>query len=299
MDNLGDIMPIPSPWPLNARSQRWLAPPAACRELARHPLSRELHLEALGFYRRAAGHAMRRAAREHEDHLLLYCVQGQGEVSWGDGVEPVGAGTMVLLPAGMAHAYAAARAQPWSLYWAHFAGHAAAAFMAPLLQGRPALACPVGPGLVPDFQALLAQTRQGLALPSLVHAASLLRALLTHAQLLALRRPARQGRFDLEAVQAYMRAHLDEALTLDRLADAFGFERFHFAKTYRRLAGGAPLAHFLQFRMERAAQLLDGGEMRVGEVARALGYEDAHYFSRQFRQRLGVAPSVYRGMKRG
>ncbi|HEX4869968.1 MAG TPA: AraC family transcriptional regulator, partial [Moraxellaceae bacterium] len=273
-------MPIPSPWPLNPDSRRWLVPPAACRALSRHPLAHELWPEALGYYRHAAGHAMAREAAEHEDHLLLYCVQGHGEVSW-DGAAgstaggAVGPGTLVLLPAGVAHRYRAEAAQPWSLYWVHFAGSAAPAFLAPLLGGAGATTAQVGLGLVPDFQALLALTREGFVLPPLLHAANALRALLTHAALLATRHQARRGRFDVWAVQAYMQAHLDEPLTLDQLADAFGFERFHFAKTYRRLTGRAPLTHFLHLKMERAARLLDGGELRVGEVARVLGYDDA------------------------
>lgn len=348
-------MPIHSPWPLNPDSRRWLVPPAACAAVARHPLGHELQVEALGYYRHAAGHAMAREAVEHVDHLLLYCVQGQGEVGWaapasaaraadrsageatrvparaddgGDGrvgaagsresgqgvsaakghagaerlVEeslPVGPGTLVLLPVGVAHHYRAHAEQPWSLYWVHFDGPRAPDFLAPLLQGRPALAAPVGLGLVPDFQALLGLTREGFALPPLLHAANTLRALLTHAALLAPRHQARRGRFDVWAVQAYMQAHLDEPLTLDQLAEAFGFERFHFAKTYRRLTGRAPLTHFLHLKMERAARLLDSGELRVSEVARVLGYDDAHYFSRQFRRLMGVAPSEYRALKRG
>jgi AraC-like DNA-binding protein len=341
-------MPIPSPWPLNPDSRRWLVPPAVRQALARHPLAHELWPEALGYYRQAAGHAMARDAGEHEDHLLLYCVQGHGEVAWAAGryvrpgadagpgpslsggeeagvprpghkaaapvsrrmaagetpapdwhSEPVGPGTLVLLPAGVAHHYRADADQPWSLYWVHFAGPAAPAFLAPLLPGRPAAACQVGLGLVPDFQGLLALTKEGFVLPPLLHAANLLRALLSHAALLAPRHQARRGRFDVWAVQAYMQAHLDEPLTLDQLADAFGFERFHFAKTYRRLTGRAPLTHFLHLKMERAARLLDGGELRVGDVARVLGYEDAHYFSRQFRRLMGVAPSEYRALKRG
>lgn len=301
-------MPIPSPWPLNPDSRRWLLPPAVRQSLARHPLAHELWPEALGYYRQAAGHAMQRDAAEHGDHLLLYCVQGHGEVAWGRGgaspapdcrSEPVGPGTLVLLPAGVAHQYRSGAEQPWSLYWVHFAGRGAGDFLAPLLQGGPAAACQVGLGLVPDFQALLALTREGFVLPPLLHAANTLRALLTHAALLAPRHQSRRGRFDVWAVQAYMQAHLDEPLTLDQLAAAFGFERFHFAKTYRRLTGRAPLAHFLHLKMERAARLLDGGELRVNEVARVLGYEDAHYFSRQFRRLMGVAPSEYRGLKRG
>lgn len=308
-------MPIHSPWSLNPDSRRWLVPPAARAALARHPLGHELWPEALGVYRQAAGHAMARGAGEHEDHLLLYCVAGQGEVSWEDaaggrdggdgasaspgGAVPVVPGTLVLLPAGVAHAYQADARQPWTLYWVHFAGPRAADFLAPLLAGRAAAAALVGMGLVPDFEALLARTREGFVLPSLLHAANTLRALLTHAALLAPRHQARRGRFDVWAVQAWMQAHLDEPVTLDQLAAAFGFERFHFAKTYRRLTGRAPLTHFLHLKMERAARLLDGGELRVSEVAAVLGYDDAHYFSRQFRRLMGVSPSAYRALKRG
>lgn len=320
-------MPIHSPWPLNPDSRRWLLPPAACAALSRHPLGHELWPGALGVYRQAAGHAMAREAAEHGDHLLLYCVQGRGEVRWAAPVAPVpadagaasaakrpvppapaalgmapvpvGPGTLVVLPAGVAHAYRADPGEPWTLYWVHFDGPRAADFLAPLLEGEPALAGAVGLGLVPDFEALMARSKEGFVLPSLLHAANLLRALLTHAALLAQRHQARRGRFDVWAVQAWMQAHLDEPITLDQLAEAFGYERFHFAKTYRRLTGRAPLTHFLHLKMERAARLLDGGELRVGEVARVLGYDDAHYFSRQFRRLMGVAPSEYRALKRG
>lgn len=292
-------MPTPSPWPLNAHSLRCLVPPFACQELARHPLSHELYPQALGYYRQASGHEMFREGPEHEDHLLLYCVQGHGEVGWAGHSERIGPGQLVVLPAGVGHRYAALPEQPWSLYWVHFTGSASTAFLTALLDGEAATVRPLGLSLVPEFQTLLEVHRQGYRLPVLLHTANQLRALLTRAALLAPRSPSSRGRFDVEAVQSYMQNHLGEALTLAQLAEAFGFDRFHFAKTYKRLTGRAPLTHFLHLKMEQAARLLDGGEARVSEVARLLGYDDAHYFSRQFRQIMGVAPSAYRGLKRG
>ena len=37
----------------------------------------------------------------------------------------------------------------------------------------------------------------------------------------------------------------------------------------------------------------------VGQVAQQLGYEDMYYFSRLFRQVVGMAPSHYRALHQG
>jgi len=46
-------------------------------------------------------------------------------------------------------------------------------------------------------------------------------------------------------------------------------------------------------RLEHAARLLGEGDVQVQEVAHAVGYEDAGYFSKLFRQAYGVPPSEY------
>ena len=46
-------------------------------------------------------------------------------------------------------------------------------------------------------------------------------------------------------------------------------------------------------RLERAKSLLSQGGMRIGEVARRLGYQDVEYFGRMFRRQTGFLPSRY------
>jgi signal transduction histidine kinase/DNA-binding response OmpR family regulator len=60
-------------------------------------------------------------------------------------------------------------------------------------------------------------------------------------------------------------------------------------------ATGLPPGRFIRrMRLEHAAQLLAGdGAMRVYEVADAVGYRDAEYFSKRFREHHGVPPSQY------
>lgn len=47
-------------------------------------------------------------------------------------------------------------------------------------------------------------------------------------------------------------------------------------------------------RMERAAELLDAGSLRVWEVAEAVGYSQPAQFAKAFRQHHGHAPSALR-----
>ncbi|MEU7458336.1 helix-turn-helix domain-containing protein [Streptosporangium roseum] len=57
-------------------------------------------------------------------------------------------------------------------------------------------------------------------------------------------------------------------------------------------------AFAVQARLERARFLLEETTLRVGEVARALGYTDVVLFTRQFSRYAGVSPSGYRRDRR-
>ena len=47
-------------------------------------------------------------------------------------------------------------------------------------------------------------------------------------------------------------------------------------------------------RLEEAKQLLEAGDDPVEGVAEAVGYEDAAFFRRLFRRKVGMTPAQYR-----
>lgn len=294
-------MPLISSWPLTSNSVRYVIPPFAVQALAGDARSHDLYPEAVGQYVAAVGHAMQRSPAEHEDHLLMHCMQGSGWLSVGDERLAIRAGDLVILPAGTGHAYAADPDNHWTLYWVHIGGQAVNAFLAPLLAGaRFGLTHPgISAVLSNEWQALLEARSNGYEPERLQTMAARLRLLLV-----LLAQSDQQGgglrsRLDVAALQEWMQKHLDEPVTLTMLADIAGMEKFHFARTFRRLTGQSPLAHFQHRRMARACEWLDAGEEQVNEIALRLGYSDPHYFSRQFRQVIGMAPSAYRALKRG
>ena len=58
--------------------------------------------------------------------------------------------------------------------------------------------------------------------------------------------------------------------------------------------GISPRQHYLYTRMQKAQDLLMNTIKSVKEIAEVLGFESAAYFSKQFKQRMGVSPNDWR-----
>lgn len=98
----------------------------------------------------------------------------------------------------------------------------------------------------------------------------------------------------LDAAMRQMRGNLASALTVRSVADALCISESYLSKLFKRKVGRPFLDVLTQVRMEEAARLLRTTNMRVYEVADALGYRDAEYFSGLFRKFAGVTPSEYK-----
>ncbi len=292
-------MSSPSQWPLPEQGIRFLTPAFMVETLARHALTRDCYPTAMGYYPSARGHRMER--QRHDDNLLLYCVDGGGELEAGGQRYAVSGGDLVLLPQGVAHVYQAARADPWTIYWVHFQGVSTRVFMDYLgyRQRRPVVHSGVSPVLLAAFNSLLAVRRTGYSTSAFINAANQLRHLLTQFAMETGRQRARHpGALDLEAIQAYMQDNIHSLLELDDLAAVAHLSRYHFSNRYKALTGYSPVKHFMHMKIEYACQLLDSTDLSVKAIAGQLGYGDPLYFSRLFSRTMGMSPSAYRNSVR-
>lgn len=291
-------MSKPSSWPLPPDSARYVVPRSLVDLLRQHPLSRDLYPLGIGHYVQALGHAMERET--HDDYLMIYCTEGRGSLTVGPRQGFLKAGQLLLLPRGLAHAYCADDADPWTIYWVHFEGPGAADFFRnlPVDPDYPVVSVGQNAKLVADFDTLLQVRQSGYQLRPYLHAANQLRQILSY---LALLRGdgGRRGGFDLERVHSYMQAHIHEPLSLDHLAEQLSLSKYHFAKRYKEATGTSAINHFINLKIERACQLLDIGHQSVSEISYALGYDDAYYFSRIFKKVMGLSPTEYRKMRLG
>jgi AraC family transcriptional regulator of arabinose operon len=82
--------------------------------------------------------------------------------------------------------------------------------------------------------------------------------------------------------------------TLTMLAASAQLSASRLAHLFTEQVGDSIMNVVLGLRLQRASELLNATDMSVGQVARAVGFESPHYFSRQFGQRFGLSPTVYR-----
>lgn len=91
-----------------------------------------------------------------------------------------------------------------------------------------------------------------------------------------------------------MADHLTERLNVNQLAAVVHVSSSHFFTMFKRQTGYASIDFLIHLRMFRGCLMLDHTPLTVKEIATALGYEDAFYFSRLFKLVSAVPPRDYR-----
>lgn len=83
-------------------------------------------------------------------------------------------------------------------------------------------------------------------------------------------------------------------ITLEEIAAKLNLTPEYLGMQFH-LEKGVKFSTFIRdFRITKAKELLIGSKMKVSEVAEKVGYSDAKYFSRVFREATGVLPAEYR-----
>ncbi len=83
-------------------------------------------------------------------------------------------------------------------------------------------------------------------------------------------------------------------ISVQSIADALGLERSYFSNIFRRDTGKSPGQFILEYRMEKAVELLKCEKYSVSVIAASVGYADPFSFSRSFKNYFGVPPQRFK-----
>ena len=92
----------------------------------------------------------------------------------------------------------------------------------------------------------------------------------------------------------FVQTHLDEDLSVERLAADVHLSVRHFTRRFRESRGMPPAEFVERARLGEAIRRLAETQTGIDGLARSVGYRSADAFSRAFRRQFGIAPSDYR-----
>lgn len=89
-------------------------------------------------------------------------------------------------------------------------------------------------------------------------------------------------------------AHLYSSITIDQLALLTGMSTSSFKREFNKIYPSSPAAYFRDKKLEKSLELLASTGLRATEIAYDCGFSNVSHFSKTFKQKYGVAPTVYK-----
>ena len=97
----------------------------------------------------------------------------------------------------------------------------------------------------------------------------------------------------IASIQDYINENLNGKLQLNEVAEVFGLSPAYLSVIFKKNAEVGFSEYIYTKKIEKAKQMLLSGDMKIYEVADALGFESAFYFSKVFKKVDGHSPRDY------
>ncbi|MCC8408577.1 helix-turn-helix domain-containing protein [Mucilaginibacter sp. UR6-1] len=103
----------------------------------------------------------------------------------------------------------------------------------------------------------------------------------------------------INAVAGYIEDNMQKpSLSVNDLSQHMGMSIESFHKRMLAVTGQAPVEYLLNFKLEKAARLLEWSKLSVSEVSNATGFTTPSYFAKIFKSKFGISPTDYAKSKR-
>jgi AraC-like DNA-binding protein len=236
--------------------------------------------------------------RTLQEHQLIYVTRGRGLFeSKTCPLRTIKTGDLFAVFPGEWHRYGPNTSDGWDDYWVAFIGRAAAEYVAEcqLSVAEPVIEVGIDTRLIEEFIGITDELRDIAEGHQEIMAARTL-LILGLAKAARLRKNSSETYMarTIERAKNLLLERLDETPPLEEVAVSLGVSYSWFRKMFLRYTGMSPAQYHLQYRIQRACNLLTGTTVPIATIGESLGFESGRYFSRIFRQKTGYTPRDYR-----
>ncbi len=100
--------------------------------------------------------------------------------------------------------------------------------------------------------------------------------------------------FYIREALSYIQRNYQNEISVEEIAANSGLTRSYFSKLFRKLVGSSPQQFLLNYRMTKAAELLQTSDWSINDIGNAVGYSNQLHFSRAFKSIYHVSPMQWR-----
>lgn len=236
-------------------------------------------------------------------YILHMVKHGKGILEMNDKVYQIGQGEAFMIPPGVEAWYEADKEEPWAYMWLGFAG-----LKADECVGSAGFSLKKPVRKINCMQELQGYIDRIIEASQLTYANELKRnglLLMSFSELIedyqgsedakrgVTQHPYPRTVYVQQAVE-YIVHHYNERLKINELADYIGVNRSYLTSNFKQSMGCSPQEYLVNLRMEKAKMFLKTTDMPISAVAGAVGYVDQLAFSKVFKQRCKMSPSMYK-----
>ncbi len=103
-----------------------------------------------------------------------------------------------------------------------------------------------------------------------------------------------EGDAEMARVLAYLGANFKSKMTLDSISSAVHMSRYYLCHRFKERLGMTVFEYILQRRLSLAKDRLISTSIPISQISEEAGFSDFSYFSKVFRERMGVSPRTFR-----
>lgn len=101
---------------------------------------------------------------------------------------------------------------------------------------------------------------------------------------------------DIWKARRFIEEHSTDHLSLGKVANAVGINPTHLSEKFKQVTGVKFVDYIARARFEKARKLLEDVDLRVSEIAFAVGFQSLAQFNRVFKKLSRKSPIAYRAI---
>lgn len=231
------------------------------------------------------------------DHYLIHCVtEGRGTYTALGQTWRLAEGDLFLAWPREVIQYRADAGDPWSYCWVGFGGADASALIKQTDFSRQRPVLHAGDGQTPRDLLLDIYASRGGRPFEAARMTGKLYAFLAWLMESATQQGRKRAQAGLEHVKRacdFIANNYANQITIADVAAGVGVCRSLLTRAFQQHMDVSPVRYLTQYRMDQACLLLRGSDLPIKAVAYSVGFEDPLYFSRRFREVVGMSPREY------